>query len=65
MKYDAIIAGASFAGLAAASRLKGKILLIDRNDIGSHQTSACSTLLRVAQNLRCQDSVLQVPRDIG
>ncbi len=63
MKYDAIIAGACFAGLAAASRLKGKILLIDQNDIGSHQTSACGTLLRVAQNLGCQDSVLQVHRE--
>lgn len=60
MKYDAIIAGASFAGLAAASRLKGKILIIDQNDIGSRQTSACATLLRVPQNLGCQDSVLQI-----
>lgn len=60
MTYDVIIAGASFAGLAVASRLKGKILLIDQNDIGSRQTSACATLLRVARSLGCEDSILQI-----
>lgn len=33
MKYDAIIIGASFAGLAVASRLRGNILLIDKKEI--------------------------------
>jgi flavin-dependent dehydrogenase len=33
MKYDAIIVGASFAGLAVASRLRGNILLIDKKEI--------------------------------
>jgi flavin-dependent dehydrogenase len=28
--YDAIIVGASFAGLAVARRLRGRILLLDR-----------------------------------
>ncbi len=60
MKYDAIIVGASFAGLAVASRLRGDILLIDRKDIGTGQTSACGTPLSVVQPLQCMDSVLQV-----
>jgi len=42
-EYDAIIAGASFAGLAAADNLEGDILLIDRKEIGTRQTSACAT----------------------
>ncbi len=33
MKYDAIIVGASFAGWAVASRLRGNILLIDKKEI--------------------------------
>ena len=39
--HDAIIAGASFAGLILADNLDGDILLIDRKEIGSKQTSAC------------------------
>ena len=36
MQYDVIIAGAGFAGLAAAGELCGKrVLLIDRFEIGS------------------------------
>jgi len=57
--YDVIIAGASFAGLAVASQLRGRVLLLDRKDIGTHQTSACATPLEVVQTLRCEDAVLQ------
>ncbi|MFQ5795015.1 MAG: sigma-70 family RNA polymerase sigma factor [Candidatus Bipolaricaulia bacterium] len=39
MDYEVVIAGASFAGLSVASHLSGRILLIDRADIGAHQTS--------------------------
>lgn len=60
MKYDVIIVGAGFAGLAVTSRLRGNILLIDRKDIGASQTSACATLLKIPQALDCMDSVLQV-----
>lgn len=60
MKYDAIIVGASFAGLAVASRLRGNILLIDRKEIGVGQTSACGTTLNVLEALGCLDSVLQI-----
>ncbi len=60
MKYDAIIVGGSFAGLAVASRLRGNILLIDKREIGARQTSACGTVLSVPDRLGCMDSVLQV-----
>lgn len=62
--YDAIIVGGSFAGLAVASRLRGRILLIDKDDIGEGQTSACGTLLAVPQRLGLMDSVLQVQRGL-
>jgi len=48
--YDAIICGASFAGLAVARELAGaaradgspaRVLMIDRYEIGERQTSAC------------------------
>ncbi len=58
--YDVIIAGASFAGLAVASQLQGKILLIDRFDIGTYQISACGTPYDVVKEIGCEDSVLQI-----
>ncbi len=59
MKYDVIIVGASFAGLAVASRLNAKVLLIDQYDIGSHQISACGTLVKTIEKIGCEDSILQ------
>ncbi len=59
-EYDAIVVGASFAGLGVARQLKGEVLLIDRNEVGSVQTSACGTPLWVPQTLGVADSVLQV-----
>lgn len=58
--YDVIIAGASFAGLSVASKLKGKVLLIDMADIGKKQISACGAPLDVIEGVGCKDSVLQV-----
>ncbi len=58
-RYDVIIVGGSFAGLAVASRLRGRVLLIDKNDIGEVQTSACGTLLAVPQRLGLMESVRQ------
>jgi flavin-dependent dehydrogenase len=44
--YDAIMLGASYAGLAAAGELAGRrVLLLDRKPIGTGQTSACATLV--------------------
>jgi flavin-dependent dehydrogenase len=61
VRYDAVIVGASFAGLAVANELTGKrVLLIDRKEIGTRQTSACGTILAVVEKLGCLDSLLQI-----
>lgn len=44
--WDVVVCGASFAGLAAATRLAGagaRVLVLDRYEIGERQTSACAT----------------------
>ena len=42
--YDAIVCGASFAGLAVARGLRGagRVLILDRYEVGERQTSACA-----------------------
>jgi flavin-dependent dehydrogenase len=60
LSYDIIIAGASFAGLTMASRIKGKILLIDRKSVGSLPTSACATFYDVLKKMGCENSLLKV-----
>ena len=58
--YDVIIVGASFAGLAVANQLREhRVLLIDRKPVGSGQTSACGTILKVLQQMDLTESVLQ------
>lgn len=59
MEYDVAIVGASFAGLSVASKLKGSVLLIDRKDVGSHQTSACGTPVKTMEGVGCENSILQ------
>lgn len=58
--HDAIVVGASFAGLAVARELQGRILLIDRKEIGEGQTSACGTALRTVEALGLTAAVHQV-----
>ena len=58
-KYDVIIAGASFAGLAVASRLKGNILLLDKKDTGDNVTSACGSIAKFIESIGCEKSILQ------
>ncbi len=58
--YDAIVVGASFAGLAVARQLRGNVLLLDRNEVGAVQTSACGTPLWLPEALGVASSVLQV-----
>lgn len=44
-EYDLIICGASFAGLAVAERVsgqQGRVLMVDRYEVGERQTSACA-----------------------
>ena len=61
MKYDAIIAGASFAGLTVAKELKGNILLIDRKaEIGGEQKSTCCTFYHTLKKLGCEKAILQI-----
>lgn len=61
MAYDVIIAGGSFAGLAAAVQLRGpRVLLVEPNAIGAVQTSACGTLLAVLEATGTMDSLLQI-----
>jgi flavin-dependent dehydrogenase len=57
---DAIIAGASFAGLAVARELRGQVLLVDRHEVGAVQTSACGTPLWLVEDLGLRSSVLEV-----
>ena len=61
MDYDVIIAGGSFAGLAAAAQLQGKrVLLIEPHQIGKVPTSACGTLLSVLEATGTMDSLCQI-----
>jgi menaquinone-9 beta-reductase len=60
--WDAVIVGASFAGLAAATELAGagRVLLVDRDPIGEGETSACAAPLNILEGLGLADSVEQV-----
>ena len=61
-EYDAVIVGASFGGLAAASQLQGagRVLLADREPPGTGETSACGTLLAVLERLDALDALEQI-----
>jgi flavin-dependent dehydrogenase len=59
-EFDVIVVGASFAGLAVARQLRGRVLLLDRHEVGALQTSACGTPLWLVQALGVTASVLQV-----
>ena len=60
--YEAVIIGASFAGLAAASQLHGtgRVLVADRQPPGAGETSACGTLLAVLERLDALEALEQV-----
>jgi flavin-dependent dehydrogenase len=59
--YDVIVCGASFAGLAVARELAGagRVLLLDRYEIGERQTSACAAPTEWLQVLGVGDSIRQ------
>jgi flavin-dependent dehydrogenase len=60
-EYDAIVCGASFAGLAVARELEGagRVLLLDRYEIGERQTSACAAPTEWLQVLGLEASIRQ------
>lgn len=64
--WDAIVVGASFAGLLAAEELAqaGRVLLIDKDEIGEGQTSACATPVEVLERLDATETIEQVHRDL-
>jgi menaquinone-9 beta-reductase len=59
MDFEAIIMGANYAGLAAAGELGGKrVLLLDREPVGSHQASTCALWTRVIEVLGAEYAIL-------
>jgi flavin-dependent dehydrogenase len=66
-RYDVLICGASFAGLAVARELAGSgadVLVIDRYEIGERQTSACAAPTEWLENLGLGDAILQTFREL-
>jgi flavin-dependent dehydrogenase len=65
LKYDVIVAGASFGGLAVAcSFKKGRVLLIDRKEPGMLPTSACAAPLPLLTKRGIEESILQVVENV-
>ena len=58
--YDVVIAGAGYAGLAAAGELGARALLIDQHAVGAIQRSACAMPLASADRFDARDAILQV-----
>ncbi len=56
---DVIIAGAGYAGLAAAIQLGARALVIDQHDIGALQRSACAVPVVVVDRFGAGDAVIQ------
>ncbi|MFZ0215923.1 MAG: FAD-binding protein, partial [Candidatus Dormiibacterota bacterium] len=65
-EWDAIVVGASFAGLAAAMELRGhgRVLVLDKDPVGEHQTSACGTPLAVLERLQATAALEQVHEEL-
>src|SRR3954447_15437080 len=60
--YDAVVCGASFAGLAVARELRctrARVLVLDRYEIGERQTSACAAPTAWLENLGLRGSIRQ------
>ena len=63
-QYDAIVCGGSFGGLAAAQQIGGRVLVIDRLDIGEGETSASAVPLACLENMDMTHVIDQVHEDI-
>jgi menaquinone-9 beta-reductase len=62
-QYPVVIAGASYAGLAAAVDAGERALLIDQHEIGAIQHSACALPLDMVRRLGVEDAVIQIYPD--
>ncbi len=62
--YDVVVAGASFAGLAVAQRLGGRVLVVDPKPVGAGQTSACGAPVALVRAVGAERSVQQVHRHL-
>ena len=60
-EYDAIVCGASFGGLAVAREMTGtgRVLMLDRYEIGERQTSACAAPTAWLEALGLEASIRQ------
>jgi menaquinone-9 beta-reductase len=61
-RYDVVICGASFAGLAVARELRAsraRVLVLDRYEIGERQTSACCAPTSWLVNLGLEGAIRQ------
>src|SRR2546428_10317508 len=57
-EFDVVIAGASFAGLAVAQRLRGKrVALLDRAPVGDGVTSACGAPVSIVRAMGGEASI--------
>lgn len=57
---EVVIAGASFAGLAVAREVRGRAVLIDPEEVGAGQTSACGAPVGLLDALGAGAAVQQV-----
>jgi flavin-dependent dehydrogenase len=65
--FDAVVCGASFAGLAVARELAGspaRVLMLDRYEIGERQTSACAAPTEWLEALGLEASIRQTFPDL-
>src|SRR6188472_1061721 len=65
--WDAIVCGASFAGLAVSRELSGsgaRVLMVDRYEVGERQTSACAAPTEWLRALELEDSIRQTFGDL-
>jgi flavin-dependent dehydrogenase len=63
-EYDAIVCGGSFGGLAAASQLGGRVLVVDRLPIGEGETSASAVPMACLERMDLTACAEQVHEDI-
>ena len=65
--FDALICGASFAGLTIARELSGagkRVLMVDRYEIGERQTSACAAPTEWLRAMGLDAAILQTFREL-